>query len=104
MVPRSATPLSDRLGSTLLAKVARPLRRLGSDQRLPPAELGTELRAIIDALGLKCEPSGWDVIVYGAATNDALATRSGKNPGWVEVKCRAWREVNKDRWEMFEKR
>ena len=30
--------------------------------------------------------------------------RSGKNPGWVKVKCRAWREANKDRWEMFEKR
>jgi hypothetical protein len=26
--------------------------------------------AIIDALGLKCEPSGRDVIVYGAAIND----------------------------------
>ena len=30
--------------------------------------------------------------------------RSGKNPGWVKVKCRAWREANKDRWEIFEKR
>ena len=30
--------------------------------------------------------------------------RSGKNPGWIKVKCRAWREANKDRWEMFEKR
>ena len=30
--------------------------------------------------------------------------RSGKNPGWVKVKCRAWCEANKDRWEMFEKR
>src|SRR6202035_3370069 len=40
------------------------------DQRLPPAELGTELRAIIDALGLKCEPSGRDVIVHGAAVSD----------------------------------
>ena len=29
--------------------------------------------------------------------------RSGKNPGWVKVKCRAWREVNKDRREMFER-
>ena len=29
--------------------------------------------------------------------------RSGKNPGWVKVKCAAWREANKDRWEMFEK-
>jgi hypothetical protein len=30
--------------------------------------------------------------------------RSGKNPGWVKVKCRAWREGNKDRWELFENR
>ena len=30
--------------------------------------------------------------------------RSGKNPGWVKVKCRAWREANRDRWELFEKR
>ena len=31
--------------------------------------------------------------------------RSGKNPGWVKVKCRAWREANKDRWKMmFERR
>jgi len=30
--------------------------------------------------------------------------RSGKNPGWIKVKCRAWREANRDRWEMFEKR
>ena len=30
--------------------------------------------------------------------------RSGKNPGWVKVKCRAWREANKDRWEMFDRK
>jgi bifunctional non-homologous end joining protein LigD len=30
--------------------------------------------------------------------------RSGKNSGWIKVKCRAWREGNKDRWELFEKR
>jgi bifunctional non-homologous end joining protein LigD len=30
--------------------------------------------------------------------------RSGKNPGWIKVKCEAWREAYKDRWEMFEKR
>ena len=27
--------------------------------------------------------------------------RSGKNLGWVKVKTAAWREVNRDRWEMF---
>jgi hypothetical protein len=37
------------------------------DEKLPPAELGKELRAIINALGLKCEQSGRDVVVYGAA-------------------------------------
>jgi len=30
--------------------------------------------------------------------------RSGVNPGWIKVKCRAWREANRARWEMFEKR
>lgn len=27
--------------------------------------------------------------------------KSGKNLGWVKVKTRAWREANKDRWELF---
>jgi hypothetical protein len=40
-----------------------------NSQRLPPAELGKELRAIIDALGLECERSGRDVVVRGAAIN-----------------------------------
>ena len=30
--------------------------------------------------------------------------RSGKNPGWIKVKCPNWRETNRDRWEMFENR
>ena len=30
--------------------------------------------------------------------------RSGRNPGWIKVKCRAWREANRDRREMFDKR
>jgi bifunctional non-homologous end joining protein LigD len=29
--------------------------------------------------------------------------RSGPNSGWIKVKTEAWRKVNKDRWEMFEK-
>jgi len=29
--------------------------------------------------------------------------RSGKNPGWIKVKCRSWREANRNRWEMFER-
>jgi hypothetical protein len=40
------------------------------DEKLPAAELGKELRSIINALGLKCEQSGRDVVVYGAAIND----------------------------------
>jgi bifunctional non-homologous end joining protein LigD len=30
--------------------------------------------------------------------------RSGPNSGWVKVKTAAWREANRDRWEMFERR
>ena len=30
--------------------------------------------------------------------------RSGKNVGWIKVKTAAWREANRDRWEMFERR
>jgi bifunctional non-homologous end joining protein LigD len=29
--------------------------------------------------------------------------RSGKNTGWIKVKTAAWREANRDRWEMFER-
>jgi bifunctional non-homologous end joining protein LigD len=29
--------------------------------------------------------------------------RSGKNSGWVKVKCQAWRASNRNRWELFEK-
>ncbi len=36
-------------------------------EKLPAADLGKELRSIMDALGLKCEQSGRDVIVHGAA-------------------------------------
>jgi hypothetical protein len=38
-----------------------------SDQRPQTAELGTELRSIMDALGLECEQSG---LVHGAAISD----------------------------------
>ena len=30
--------------------------------------------------------------------------RSGPNSGWVKVKTAAWREANRDRREMFERR
>lgn len=29
---------------------------------------------------------------------------SGRNRGWVKVKCHAWRAANRDRGEMFKKR
>jgi len=29
--------------------------------------------------------------------------RSGKNVGWIKVKCRSWREANKERYKLFEK-
>jgi hypothetical protein len=28
---------------------------------------------------------------------------SGKNRGWIKVKCHAWRAANRDRGEMFAK-
>jgi hypothetical protein len=36
---------------------------------LPPAQLGQQLRSIIDAIGLECVPTGRDVIIRGAALN-----------------------------------
>ncbi len=39
-------------------------------ERLPAAELGRELRDILDAIGLRCEPKGRDVIVHGAVIGD----------------------------------
>ncbi len=32
------------------------------------------------------------------------AYRSGPNSGWVKVKTARWREANRDRWEMFDRR
>jgi hypothetical protein len=60
----------DPSGQASLRALAARYNDWASDQRLPPSELGTELRAIIDALGLKCEASGRDVIVYGAAISE----------------------------------
>jgi bifunctional non-homologous end joining protein LigD len=30
--------------------------------------------------------------------------RSGKQCDWVKVKCQMWREANKERWRLFERR
>jgi hypothetical protein len=43
-----------------------PWCRSRSKEPLPTKELGRELRSIIDAIGLECEPAGHDVIVRGA--------------------------------------
>ena len=40
------------------------------NQPLPAAELGRELKSIIDAIGLRCEAKGRDVIVHGAVISD----------------------------------
>jgi hypothetical protein len=29
--------------------------------------------------------------------------RSGKQCGWVKVKCATWRKANKERWRLFER-
>jgi hypothetical protein len=41
--------------------------RSGAVDPLPAAELGRQLRSIVDAIGLRCEPHGRDVVVRGAA-------------------------------------
>ena len=28
--------------------------------------------------------------------------KSGKNLGWIKVKSQAWREANRERWELFQ--
>jgi hypothetical protein len=30
--------------------------------------------------------------------------RSGKQCGWVKVKCEMWRDANRERWQLFERR
>ena len=30
--------------------------------------------------------------------------QSGKNSGWVKVKCHAWREANAGRWELLQRK
>lgn len=52
-----------------------------SGDRLSPKELGAELRAIVDALDLKCEQAGSDVIVRGAALGDHGATATSSQGG-----------------------
>jgi bifunctional non-homologous end joining protein LigD len=29
--------------------------------------------------------------------------RSGKQCGWIRIKCATWREANKERWRLFER-
>lgn len=60
----------DPTGQTSLRALHRRYDEWCKGEGLSAAELGRELRAIIDALGLKCEPLGRDVIVYGAAIDE----------------------------------
>jgi hypothetical protein len=41
--------------------------RAGALDPLPAPELGREMRSLIDAVGLECEPNGRDVVIRGAA-------------------------------------
>jgi len=34
----------------------------------------------------------------------AQPNQSGRNVGWVKVKCHAWREANAERWELFQRK
>lgn len=85
-LPKSSPAATDKREhvAAFLRAVLRPdpegatsLRRLhgtyidwcrGHDaEPLPPAELGQQLRVIVDAIGLEVEPEGQDVVVRGAA-------------------------------------
>ena len=59
----------DPVGQTSLRALHRMYNEWSNGSGLSAAELGKELRSVIDALELRCEPSGRDVIVYGAAVS-----------------------------------
>ena len=59
---------TDRLFYT--TRVDRRYSEWCDGEGLSATELGRELRAIIDALGLECKEAGRDVIVYGAAISE----------------------------------
>jgi hypothetical protein len=57
----------DPAGQTSLRVLHRMYDDWSDGRGLSAAELGKELRSVIDALDLRCEQVGRDVIVYGAA-------------------------------------
>ena len=65
-----STLTPDPSGQTSLRALHRRYAEWCNGEGLSAAELGRELRAIIDALGLECQEAGRDVIVYGAAISD----------------------------------
>ena len=72
--------------SALLKKAGDELLRY-SDSFSDPAKL-------LDA----CSERGLEGIVSKRTDQPYV---SGKNRGWIKVKCHAWRVANRDRWEMF---
>ena len=59
----------DPVGQTSLRALHRMYNEWSNGSGLSAAELGKELRSVIDALELRCEQSGRDVIVHGAAVS-----------------------------------
>ena len=66
----------DPVGQTSLRALHRMYNEWSDGSGLSAAELGKELRLVIDALELRCEPNGRDVIVYGAAAGGNESVRS----------------------------
>ena len=60
----------DPEGQTSLRALHRRYCEWCDGEGLSAIELGRELRAIIDALGLQCKEAGRDVIVHGAVISD----------------------------------
>ena len=71
----------DPVGQTSLRALHRMYNEWSNGNGLSAAELGKELRLVIDALELRCEPNGRDVIVYGAAAGDNESVPSFKSSG-----------------------
>lgn len=65
-----ATLRPDPEGSASLRRLHGRYREWCAERALPalpPAELGQQLRVIVDAIGLEVEPEGKDMVVRGAA-------------------------------------
>lgn len=48
-----------------------------------------------------CDARGLEGIVSKKASQSYV---SGRNHGWIKVKCHAWRAANAGRWELFDKK